>query len=260
MEAIRNVLDGHSIAALVTLVDGSGNVGAKLLIRDAVTLAGSLGDGLLDSAVRLQAKAFLESSDDARMLQVNEFAPELSPWNEARILFERIQPEPEIVICGAGHVGASLAKLAVALNYQVTLIDDRVEFLNPEHLLDQRIKLVLAQQWQDAVRTAIGDGRGVSVTVVTRGHKEDEECMRAVVDTYPDYVGLIGSKRRTKIVLDRLRAAGAAEEKLQRVHAPIGLDIGAVTPEEVALAILAEIVGERRGGRGGSLSTRDKKC
>ena len=83
--------------------------------------------------------------------------------------------------------------------------------------------------------------------------------MRALMATNPDYVGLIGSKRRTTIVIDRLREAGAANEQLKKIRAPIGLDIGAVTPEEVALAILAEIVAERRGGKGGPLSIRRRE-
>src|SRR5262249_141037 len=108
--------------------------------------------------------------------------------------------------------------------------------------------------WTAAVRAAIGDGRGVSVAIVTRGHNEDEQCLRAVVSANADYIGLIGSKRRTNIVLNRLRESGAPDAQLQKVHAPIGLDIGAGTPEEGGLGILAEIVAERRGGKGGSLS------
>jgi xanthine dehydrogenase accessory factor len=119
---------------------------------------------------------------------------------------------------------------------------------------DSRVELVAADSWPEAVTAAIGNGHGVSVAVVTRGHSEDESCLRAILETNPDYVGLIGSKRRTKIVLERLRASGVGPEKLKMVHAPIGLDIGAVTPEEVALAIMAEIVAVRRGGKGGSLS------
>ena len=101
---------------------------------------------------------------------------------------------------------------------------------------------------------AIGNGRGVSVAVVTRGHNEDEQCMKVVMRANPDYAGLIGSKRRTSIVIERLREAGIPDEHLRNIHAPIGLDIGAVTPEEVALAIMAEIVAQRRGAAGGSLS------
>jgi xanthine dehydrogenase accessory factor len=113
---------------------------------------------------------------------------------------------------------------------------------------------VAAVNWSTAVREAIGNGRGVAVAIVTRGHNEDEECLQAVITTNPDYIGLIGSKRRTNIVLARLREAGTAENQLHRIRAPVGLDIAAVTPEEVALSILAEIIAERRGGKGGSLS------
>ena len=155
---------------------------------------------------------------------------------------------------GAGHVGAALAKLASFSGYRATLIDDRADFVVRDRFPDELIGLMHAATWARVVQEAIGDGHGVSVAIVTRGHSEDEECLRAVLHTNADYIGLIGSKRRTNIVLERLRSCGVAEEKLARVRAPIGLDIGAVTPEEVALAILAEIVAERRGGKGGSLS------
>jgi xanthine dehydrogenase accessory factor len=162
-------------------------------------------------------------------------------------------------VCGAGHVGASLAKLGVLLGYHTTLIDDRAEFLVRDRFGVEPIELVVASEWTSAVRETIGNGRGVSVAVVTRGHSEDEQCMRAVIQTKPDYVGLIGSKRRTTIVIDRLREAGADEDDLRNIRAPIGLDIGAVSPEEVALAIMAEIVAERRGAAGGSLSAWRRK-
>ena len=111
-----------------------------------------------------------------------------------------------------------------------------------------------AREWAAPVTEAIGKGRGVYVAVVTRGHNEDEECMRAVLQARPDYVGMIGSRRRTNIVLARLRESGFGEDVLREVRAPIGLDIGAVSPEEVALSILAEMVSERRGGKGAPLS------
>ncbi|MEP6913679.1 MAG: XdhC family protein, partial [bacterium] len=119
---------------------------------------------------------------------------------------------------------------------------------------DERIDLIATENWSEAVREAVSDGRGVSVAVVTRGHSEDEQCLSALMDSGADYIGLIGSKRRTNIVLGRLRENGAEQKQLDNVRAPIGLDIGAVTPEEVALAIMAEIVMVRRGGTGGSLS------
>jgi xanthine dehydrogenase accessory factor len=193
------------------------------------------------------------------MLSVSDFAPEFPQASELLLMFERLQPAPRLVVCGAGHVGAALAKLGSFIGYQTTLIDDRAEFLERERFAGDEIELVVASDWSSAVREVIGNGRGVSVAVVTRGHSEDEQCMRAVVKTKPDYVGLIGSKRRTSIVIDRLREAGASEEELRRIRAPIGLDIGAVSPEEVALAIMAEIVAERRGAGGGSLSAWRRK-
>lgn len=250
-ERITQILEEGSAAALVTLVSAERNVGAKLLVEENGETCGSLGAADLDKAVGQRAVVFVGSRDDITSVGVKEFAPQ---FGNAQLLFERIQRDPRLVICGAGHVGAALANLASVLGYQSTVIDDRAEFVAREHFPDERIDLVAAENWFDAVRTVVSDGRGVSVAVVTRGHSEDEVCMRAVMDSGADYVGLIGSKRRTRIVLQRLKKAGVDEERLSKVRAPIGLDIGAVTPEEVALAIMAEIVAVRRGGKGGPLS------
>lgn len=255
-QKIASVLNEGATAALVTLVSGAPGVGAKLLVERDGSTTGSLGSTQVESAVVQFVSKFLSSRDDTRVFRVAEFAPELVESAQALILFERIQPQPRIVICGAGHVGAALAKLAHLLGYHCTLIDDRAEFVQKERFAAEEIELIAAEDWFSAVRAAVGDGRGVSVAVVTRGHSEDETCMRAVMATGADYVGLIGSKRRTRIVLKRLRENGASPEQLEKVHAPIGLDIGAVTPEEVALAIIAEIVAVRRGGTGKSLSNR----
>jgi len=252
--AVRNALESGTLAVLATVIEAPAGVGSKLLVAESGETTGDLGDVSLSTAAAGFAASFLESREEARTFRVAEFAPELVAQADTKILFERIQPEPRIVICGAGHVGAALAKLASFAGYRTTLIDDRPEFVTRERFPDQLIELLAADGWAEGVRKAIGTGAGVSVAIVTRGHSEDEECLRSVMATNPDYVGLIGSKRRTNIVLDRLRATGVDESKLMKVRAPVGLDIGAVTPEEVALAILAEIVAERRGGEGGSLS------
>ena len=260
-DAVAQTLQDGSSAALATLIEGPAGaqtkVGSKLFVREiGITISpiGSLGHDELDSAVVDQATRFMKSRADTRVFQVKEFAPELAAWSETKILFERIQVEPRLVICGAGHVGASLAKLASLLGYRVTLIDDRAEFVPHQSFPETNIELVAAENWSEAVTAAVGNGHGVSVAIVTRGHSEDEQCLSAVIGIDIDYVGLIGSKRRTNIVLQRLRENGAAEERIEKVHAPVGLDIGAVTPEEVALAIMAEVVAVRRGGQGGSLS------
>jgi xanthine dehydrogenase accessory factor len=262
-DAISKVLDAGSVAALATLIgatdDESGlAVGAKLLVDQSRDKIGSLGEAELDDAVARQAVEFLASRREAGMFSVEAFAPELKKYSGASVLFERIEAEPRLVIAGAGHVGASLARLAALVGYRVTLVDDRAEFVASELFAspgEQGIELVPAEHWSDAIREVIGNGRGVSVAIVTRGHKQDEDCLRAAITKSPDYVGMIGSKRRTNFVLDKLREEGADENELKKVRAPIGLDIGAVSPEEVALAILAEIVGERRGGKGAPLSS-----
>lgn len=252
--AVARVLEQNSTAVLATLVEGRAGVGAKLLVEERGERTGSLGHSVLDEAVASSARAFLDSRAEARTFKIEELTEGPEDQGGARILCERIEPEPRLVICGAGHVGASLAHLARFIGYRTTLIDDRADFVTRERFPDAGIELVRARNWTDAVREEVGAGRGVSVAVVTRGHHEDEECMRAVMSTEPDYVGLIGSRRRTNIVLERLREAGVDEKRLREIRAPVGLDIHAVSPQEVALAILAEIVAERRGGTGEPLS------
>ena len=252
---LHRLLQDGPLAVFVTLIAAPRNVGAKMIVQATGTRHGGFDDVSLDEAVIKQAAAFLATKEQTRTLYGREFAPDLVEFNEAQFLFELIQPEQRVVICGAGHVGAALARLAALLGYSATLIDDRKEFVRREGFSEANIELVLAESWAGAVSSAVANGRGVSVCIVTRGHSEDEQCLRAVLTSSdPDYVGLIGSKRRTRIVLERLRDAGVSSEQLEKVHAPIGLDIGAVTPEEVALAIIAEIVAVRRGGSGRPLS------
>jgi len=254
---LQRLLQDGSLAVVVTLIAAPRNVGAKMIIESDGIHHGGFADEALEKAVIRQAGVFVSSKEDTGTFYGREFAPELVELSEAQFLFELIQPEQRVVICGAGHVGASLARLAALLGYRATLIDDRKEFVRREDFPEQNIELVLAERWSEAVQVAVGNGRGVSIAIVTRGHSEDEQCLRAVLNSGdPEYVGLIGSKRRTRIVLERLRKAGVSDAQLKRAHAPIGLDIGAVTPEEVALAILAEIVAVHRGGSGGSLSSR----
>jgi xanthine dehydrogenase accessory factor len=257
-QLIAQLLDRGAIGVVVTVVRGPGT-GSKLLIDERKTATGSVGNAELGVLVARQADAFLASHYETRMFAVSNFAPEFPSAGETLLLFERLQPPPRLVVCGAGHVGAALAKLGSFLGYHTTLIDDRAEFLERANFPDEQIELVVAADWGSAVGEAIGNGRGVSVAVVTRGHNEDERCMHAVVRANPDYAGLIGSKRRTSIVIERLREKGATAEQLKNIHAPIGLDIGAVSPEEVALAIMAEIVAHRRGASGGSLSAWRRK-
>lgn len=257
-EAIDATLSSASAAALVTIVKSDLLlVGEKLFVSEWGEALGDLGDADLNIAIASAAAEFLRGRAEARMSSIDEVAPDLKRFGDSLLLFERIETEPHMIVAGAGHVGASLARLGTLVGYRVTLIDDRAEFVSRDLFASSReteIELIAATDWSQAIRKATGSGRGVSIAIVTRGHKQDEDCLRAALASNPDYIGMIGSKRRTNIVLDKLREEGFTVDQLQKVRAPIGLDIGAVSPEEVALAILAEIVAERRGGSGASLS------
>lgn len=260
-DRISEILAQGLSAVLATIVESSASkpvVGDKMLVTNDGEIFGSLGNAALDEYAAHASAQFLKSREATTVLATSAAASgqEISP--ATRILLERIEAEPRLVIAGAGHVGASLARLAAIGGFRVTLIDDRPEFV--DRILfssprEESIELLKADDWQETIREAVGTGQGVSVAIVTRGHKQDEECLRATLSAKPDYVGMIGSKRRTNIVLEKLREEGADENELRKVRAPIGLDIGAVSPEEVALAILAEIVAERRGGNGLPLSS-----
>src|SRR5258705_9229002 len=256
-EIAQNVLDVLNrgvIASLVTVIRAPQYVGRKLLVEETGATSGSLGNELLDHFATGFSGSFLSTRVEAAVHKLSKIGAIESGWDDAELLFERIEPEPKVVICGAGHVGAALAQIAGVAGYKTILIDDRESFLTRERFPDTSVQLVAASNWETAVASAVGSGRGVSVAVVTRGHNEDELCLRAAVAGLPDYVGLIGSRRRTNIVLQRLIASGVDPEIVLGVRAPIGLDIGAVTPEEVAVSIFAEIVAIRRGGKGGSMS------
>src|SRR6266498_2187862 len=210
-KAIRHFLETGVPAVLVTLLESAeaasneARVGAKLLVKESGDKVGGLGDDELDEAVAQHSLAFLRTRDEAKAFRVAEFAPQLEEFSGAQVLFERIEAEPRLIIAGAGHVGASLARLAALVGYRVTLIDDRAEFVARELFaspLERSIELIAATSWANALREATGGGRGASVAIVTRGHKQDEDCLRAAIDSNPDYIGMIGSKRRTNIVLE----------------------------------------------------------
>lgn len=155
-----------------------------------------------------------------------------------------IEAPARLIIAGAGHVGCEVARLAVGLDFDVTVIDDRADLCGPARL-------------PPPIRTAVGDiektlrEQGIDantfVVVVTRGHNHDEQALHAVIDSPARYIGMIGSKRKVKLIYDDLVALGVLREKLERVHAPIGLPIGGVTVPEIAISILAQLVQTRRG-------------
>ena len=159
---------------------------------------------------------------------------------EYRLSIER---PARLIVAGAGHVGAAVAPLAVDLDFEVTVIDDRAEFVNADRLpppirpLVGDIERTLRAQPIDA---------GTFVVIVTRGHNRDEQALHAVIDSAAGYIGMIGSRRKVKLIFDDLAAMGVDRAKLERVHAPIGLSIGAVTVPEIAVSIVSQLIEVRR--------------
>lgn len=160
------------------------------------------------------------------------------------VFCEVMQPPLQLVIAGAGHIAQPLVALGLAMGWAVVVADDRPDYADPSRFPAETDVVC-------APFESVWDGQTVdsatAVALVTRGHEHDEACLRALAETRPFYVGMIGSKRRVHTVMSRLRDAGVAAEFLERVYAPVGLPIGTETPAEIALAIIAEIVAVWRG-------------
>ena len=160
------------------------------------------------------------------------------------VYIEPIEPSPELYVIGAGHVGTELATLAHAVGFQVHVVDDREKFASRERFPD--VSEVVAEDIPTWIaRTQLAPH--AYVVIVTRGHKHDLDALRALVPANLRYVGLIGSKAKVKRIFDALREEGSTPDMLSRVHAPIGLDIGAITPQEIAVSILAELIAVKHG-------------
>jgi xanthine dehydrogenase accessory factor len=160
----------------------------------------------------------------------------------------RLDPPPALAIAGAGHVGQALARIAVDLDFRTTVIDDRAEYASRERF-DPRVELVVEsipgalERWKIDPETY--------VVIVTRGHNNDQRALEAVIGSDAGYIGLIGSQRKRRLIYEDLIKRGVAQEKLDRVHSPIGLPIRATTAAEIAVSIAAELIQHRRRERRG---------
>lgn len=238
-------------------VHGGGTVPAA-----AGPLEGETGIEAVDRALMRGALDAMKAEEarDQRIALDGTMLPARRRYREAdaapgtiEVAWQPHVPAERLVIIGAGHVAVPLCALASTLGYAVTVIDDRARFATPERF--PGASEVVVRDMDSAVDAA-GITRWTNVVLVTRGHEHDESCLERVAASAARYVGMIGSRRRVMVVHDRLRRAGVPGAALDRVHAPIGLDLGGRTPAEIALAIIAEIVMVRRGGRGGHLSER----
>lgn len=230
--------------ALLTTIDATSAPDHRLLLYGAGTREGSLGEAE-DEAVRQAAEML--SVGRSRLIQAGE----------QRVYVESQTRPPHLVIVGAGHIAAPLARLGHLLDFRVTVIDDRPAFANRARFPDA--DGIIVDYFRPALEALPLDPQSY-VVLVTRGHQHDVDSLLTILDRPTAYVGMIGSGRRVRAVFELLeREQGIDPARLDRVHSPIGLDIGAETPAEIAVAIMAEIVKVRRGGTGVSLTDRERR-
>jgi xanthine dehydrogenase accessory factor len=251
--ALKQSLSGGESLCLVSLMETDGRPAApvaRLLVKeDGATAGGSLGDLTLDEIATRHAVALMKDErQEIAVAELNELAKDENRVGDARLLFEISRPPLELIICGGGHVGQAVAKAAALLDFKITVIDDRPEFSSREKFPDPGVRLITGDFVESLQSLKITQAS--HLVIVTRGHRHDEICLREVIEKPARYIGMIGSRRRSTTIREHLRREGVGADHLRRVHSPIGLDIGAITPEEIALAILAEIVLARRGGSG----------
>lgn len=245
-EIVCQEVDAGRPVALVTVIgcQGEQRVGSKVVVGVAGVLWADLQEPALLGAMRTLGEEVLASGEPmARNLEL--------PPGRVRVYAEPYLPLPELVIVGAGHVGQALADMADPAGFAVTVIDDRPGYARADRF--PRARRVIAGDFEETLH-GLGLGSRHYVVLVTRGHLHDLTALRAVLRYPVAYVGMIGSQRRVKTVFELLAGEGVDRTLLDRVYAPIGLDIGANTPAEIAVAILAEIIRVRRGGTGEHLS------
>ena len=238
-------------AVLATVVEAEGSAkiepGAKCLIRDGKVRAETIRNAkVVDAIVRESDQHMRAEKSQLVSLVVADADAKLE------VFFEVMPAPPKLIVVGAGHIAVPLVKIAKVLDFHVTVIDDRLLYANRDRFPDADEVLVgdMAQTLNEMTITP-----SCYVVLITRGHAYDEPCLRVIVRTDAKYIGMIGSRRRIKACFQRFRDEDKiAEEVLDRVYAPIGLDIATETPAEIALSILGEVIKVRRGGKAASLS------
>lgn len=230
--------EGEVRLGVVVSAPASSDLLGRRLAWDGARLHGDLDDSALTEAAQ-------------RILVGAPAAPGCLPIPGAGIelYVERMMPPPDLVIVGAGHIAQPLSHLGRLLDYRVTVVDDRPDFARRERFPDA--DRVVVVDFDDPF-AGIPIGPRTFVVLVTRGHRYDYDCARALarVGAEPAYLGMIGSRRRIRAAFEQLAGEGFSVEWLERVHAPLGLDVGAETPAEIAVAIAAEMILAARGGSG----------
>ena len=237
---------GGPAVALITVVGapegGAGRalLGRRVALLETGELRGTLGGGALDArAVELGWRALAGQPPGAE--QVDADGTRFTLYAEACF------PPEELLVVGAGHIAVPLAELGVRLGFRVTVLDDREEFATEARF--PGAARVLRVDFADPFRE-LAIGPRTYIVLVTRAHRYDFDCLKQLIEleAEPRYIGMIGSRRRVRAAFHALLEAGIPRERLARVRAPLGIDIGAETPEEIAVSIAAELIAVRRGG------------
>ncbi len=250
-------------AALATIIQVQGSIpsyeSSKILIRDDGSIVGTVGGGCVEADVWAAAQDVMREEKPRRLhFNLNsqpEYDNGLICGGSLDIFIEPILATPTLLLFGGGHVSLYVAKIASTAGFDVVVVDDREAFASKERF-PEAVE-THAGPWEEVFpRLKVNDFS--FVVIVTRGHKGDLDCLRWAVTTNARYIGMIGSRRKIIEIYKLLESEGVPAERLERVHAPIGLDIGALTPEEIAVAIVAEVIAVRRnaGARVPSLAYR----
>ena len=264
LAAAADALARGEAAALVTVVRSNGSTpqraGAKMLVFADGRTVGTIGGGCYENDAFWKAREAITTGRGTLLhYDLNDdFAQEngLVCGGQMDVHIDPLAPAPHLYIIGAGHVGWHVATLAHSAGFRIHVVDDREKFANRERFPDA--DEVIVEPIADWLHGATLQPTAYAV-IVTRGHQADLEAMRSLAARDLTYLGLIGSRAKIVRINQALLADGLPAESLERVHAPIGLDIGAVTPAEIAISIVAELVAIRRGIDTKSLSMSSKR-
>jgi len=237
--------------ALATITNVRGSIPSfqtsKMLVRDDGSIVGTIGGGCVEAEVWQAAREVMEQ-EKPRTLSFNlnqnpKYDTGLVCGGTLEVFIEPILPIPVLYLFGAGHVAYNTFKVARTAGFDVVVVDDRESYANRERFPDARD--VIADDFDQAC-VRITPNESSFILIVTRGHRDDMRVLRWAVNTPARYIGMIGSRRKTISIYKELENEGMAAELFERVNAPVGLEIGAVTPEEIAVAIVAEMIAYRR--------------
>lgn len=241
--------------ALATIVEVNGSIpsfeSAKMLIREDGSIVGTIGGGCVEADVWNAAREVMES-ERPRSLKFSlgqdaAYDNGLICGGQLSVFVEPVIPVPQAVIFGAGHISKAISKIASIAGFETVIVDNREQFASRERFPEA--EGIHAAEYED-VFPRLNIGSSSYVVIVTRGHRDDMRVLRWAVNTNARYIAMIGSRRKTVAVIKELEKEGIPRDRFENIHAPMGLDIGAITPEEIAVSVVAEMVAVRRAPDG----------